>query len=364
MKWQKIVIAAVMALFASLAGWSTLGASEQDDAVHKAFALRMAGKADEARALLEETLSANPRNAAALFEKARTNLHIGLGRPREMMEGFQKSIKDPIDEAASLDSKNLQYALLAAHMAFMNAYMSMKGQGAEVKEKVAKMCSAYENVLEIDPDELRPMLCLVEIYGVLPEKMGGDKAKAEAYAAKIEKKDAVFGAKARSLLLDDETNRIDYWRTILEKHARNAEVLEELGKACLYGEEFDEGAEYLAKAIEVDPKKEFLLLDLGRFHLYRVMRDQSVKETALPAAEKAIERYLETDPVAPLKAYSYELLARVKSGWGEKGAIEEMRKKANEIDPFHSMASGLPSLDLFVAPGEANCGHRYLFRPL
>ncbi len=364
MKWQKIVIAAVMVLSATMAGWSTLCASEEDDAVQKAFALRMDGKADEAKALLEETLSANPQNAAVLFEKARTNLHIGLSRPREFTESFQKSIKEPIEKAASLDPKNSQYALFAADMAFMNAYMSMKGQGSEIKQNVAKMCSAYENALKVDPDELRPMLCLVEVYGVLPENMGGDKAKAEAYAEKIEKKDAVFGAKARSLLLDDEANRIDYWRKVLEKHEHNADVLEELGKACLYGEEFDEGAKYLEKAIEANREKEFLLLDLGRFHLYRVMRDDSVKESALPAAEEALKRYLETDPIAPLKAYSYELLAKVKFGWGEKEAIEEMRKKANEIDPFHSMASGLPSLDLFVAPGEAYCGHRYLFRPL
>jgi len=364
MTWQKIVTPVLIVLAATLAAGNPLQGDEQDDAVQKAFALRMEGKAEEAKALLEEILSANPQNGAALFELARTGLHIGLGRPRDMVGSFQESVKAPIDKAASLDPKNSQYALFAAHMAFMSTYMSMKGPGWQVKENVAKMCAAYESAFAIDPDDLRPMLCLVEIYGVLPENMGGDKAKAEVYAAKIEKQDAVFGAKARSLLLDDEANRIDYWRTVLEKHENNADVLEELGKACLYGEEFDEGAKYLDRAIDADGKRNFLLLDLGRFHLIRVMRDESAKEAALPVAEAALKRYLDTDPIGPLEAYTYELLAKIEMGRGEKGGIEEMRKKANAIDPFHSMASGLPSLELFVPPGEAYSGHRYLFRPL
>ena len=180
----------------------------------------------------------------------------------------------------------------------------------------------------------------------------------------VAKKNTVYGAKARSLLLPDSADRIEFWQTVLENNERDADVLEELGKACLYDEKIDEGAGYLEKAVEADPQREFLLLDLGRFHLYTVMRDDSAKETALPAAEKAIRKFLETDPDNPLRAYSVKLLSRIKGGLGEKDAMEELRKEAHALDPHHSRASGLPSLDLFVSPGEANRRHRYLFRPL
>lgn len=364
MKRQKFVTVAVIALSTALCSFTSLRALQEDDAVQKAFGLRMNGKADEARALLEQDLASNPRNAAALFELARTNLHIGLGSPRDLIETFPERVVKPIEKAVSLDPKNADYAMFAADMAFTHAYMSMKGQGGDIKKRVEKMCDAYKSVVKIDPNRLRPMLCLVEIYAVLPEQMGGDRSKAEALAEEVEKKDAVYGAKARSLLLPENADRIEYWSKVLEKNERNADVLEELGKACLSGGEIDRGVKYLEEAIQADPQKDFLLLDLGRFHIYAVMRDASNKKTVLPAAERAINKFIEREPIKPLKAYSFGLLAMIKRGSEEKEAIEEMREKANKIDPFHSKATGLPSLDLFVPPGEPSRGHRYLFRPL
>lgn len=368
MKWRKMIPVTLVVLAALALGGSAAAAPNPDDTVEKAYELRMAGKADEARAILEKKIADDPKDAAARFELARTNLHIGLGGGfggmREMVEQFEESMKQPIDKAAALDPENKNYAILAADFAFLHAYMSMKGGGADLAPRVESMCAAYEKVLAIDPGNLRALLCLAEIYGVLPEHMGGDKAKAEDYAKEIEKKDAVFGAKARSILLPGDADRIAYWRTILEKHEGSADVLEELGKACLSEGKVEEGAKYIEKAIAADPKKKFLLLDLGRYHLLTVMMEQSEKETALPAAQKAVEQYLETDPINPLKAYSFELMAKIEYGKDNRSGIDAMRKKSRAIDPFCSNAMGLPSLDLFVPPGKDLVGHRYLFRPL
>jgi hypothetical protein len=94
------------------------------------------------------------------------------------------------------------------------------------------------------------------------------------------------------------------------------------------------------------------------------MHDENAKEDALPAAEAAIRRYQESDPIPPLMAYSIEMLAKVKFGEKDKEAVDELREKAGKIDPFHSRALGMPSRDLFVPPGDLSpvC-HRYLFRP-
>ena len=41
------------------------------------------------------------------------------------------------------------------------------------------------------------------------------------------------GAKARSILMPEDVDRVDYWQEVLKNHEGNVDVLEELGKACL-----------------------------------------------------------------------------------------------------------------------------------
>lgn len=61
--------------------WSCTG-QESDNTVQKAYELRMQGKVDEAKTLLEEAISKNPTNAAAHYELARIQLHRALGKGR------------------------------------------------------------------------------------------------------------------------------------------------------------------------------------------------------------------------------------------------------------------------------------------
>jgi hypothetical protein len=48
---------------------------------------------------------------------------------------------------------------------------------------------------------------------------------------------------------------------------------------------------------------------------------------------------------------------------GDKEEAEKLFEEANRIDPFVSRAFGVPSLDLFIPPGEISHNHRYLFTP-
>ena len=138
-----------------------------------------------------------------------------------------------------------------------------------------------------------------------------------------------------------------------------------MGKACLYADKVEEGTKYLEQAMKADPGRTYLLLDLARFHIYRVMQGKGPKEPALAASEDALKRYLETQPIAPMKAYALNMMARVLYGRKDEKGMAEWRAKAEAVDPFYSKATGLPSPLLFVPPGaEAPAVHRYLFRPL
>jgi hypothetical protein len=104
-------------------------------------------------------------------------------------------------------------------------------------------------------------------------------------------------------------------------------------------------------------------LDLARYHGYKFLRDKKLKETALPLAEKAFVKYLDSKPIPPLRAFTTCLLARVKVGMDDKEGADELFKEAKTIDPYHSMASGVPTPDLWVPPGEISYNNRYLFFP-
>jgi len=353
------VLVAMVALAAVAAG--ILPAAEAGETVLKAYELRMAGKAADAKTLLEAAIAENPKNAAAHFELARTMFHMGLADPSSIAPKMEKG-QELIRKAIELEPENPTYILFGGYVAFMHAYMSMKEGGADTREKVGRICSLFEKAAKTRTDYLAPMLYLVEIYGILPEEMGGDKAKAEELAGELEKKDAVFGAKARSLLLPDDADKVAYWKKVLAKHAGNADVLEELGKAYLYNENVAEGSACLEKAIEADPGRKVLILDIARYHIMTVMQGAGSKEEALKAAEKAAKRYLETDPIPPMRAYALEILAKVKFGMEDEDAVKELREQASRIDPFHSKASGVPCVELFLPPDEVSHSHKYLFR--
>ncbi len=356
------LVVAALALFCSfsLAAWSSVP-GDQDDLVHKAYQTRMNGKADDARELLEKAVSEKTGSAAANFELARAKFHISLGQ--FVPDGSMDELLVHVEKAMEIDPDNASYALFAGRVHFMRAYKAMKQGGSGVKEKFGQVSEAFEAAVKAKPDYRLAMLYLVELHSQLPPDMGGDRTKADKYAAMLEKSDPIWGAKARSLLLSGDVDRVDYWKTVLKSHDGNADVLEELGKACLYRMQIDDGVKYIEAAIESDPARKLLLLDLGRFHLLRVMKDRGVKESALPEAEEAIKRYLETEPVVPLKAFSYEMLAKAKMGWGDGEGMKELRARAGKLDKNYSKAMAIPGLELFINPGDLPRTHRYLFRP-
>jgi len=344
--------------------FSGLSCSKKDTAesAQKAFELRMSGKLDEALKMLEESLAQNPDDAAVHFELARTYHHQALGDPRQLMVIIKKST-DAMDKATALAPDNIVYAYYGASIAFYNAYMGLRGDTVTAKNLVGKLCSAYENTLRLDPEYPEALLYLTEIYSTLPSHYGGDSAKAQAYAARLEEIDEIFGLKARSLLLGEDGDIIAYWNDILKTHPGNAAVLEELGKAYWADEIGPDGNKYIQDALAADPSRTDLNLDMARYNYMVSMRNGVLKEFSLNFAEKAIDDYLTTEPIRPMKAFALGLLSLIKSKQGDSEKSDSLAAQAEALDPYYSRALGIPPQELFTPADEIVHRHSYLLRP-
>lgn len=357
--WKVLAMSGVVVI-ACFGLWSCKG-FELDKAVIKAYELRMNGKADEAKAMLEQVISNEPDNALAYYELARTKYHIALSG-LEKLETALKDMQQSIDKAIENDPDNVIYPFFAARVAFFPAYMAVQRNQPEAKEEFAKLCSIYESVLKLKPDYHEAMLHLVEIYGLLPEDIGGDKAKAEEYAQKLEEMDEIFSAKAHAVLLPDEADPVEYWQKILEKHEGNAEVLKDLGRAYLFKDRAEEGTTCFEEAVQIDPEQNVLILDLARYY-GMTMRDETKRETAGAMAEKMYKKYLDSAPIPPMQAFALRQLAILMRIMGDEEKAKALMEEVDEIDPFVSKAFGVPYPGLFIPPGEIYRGHRYLFFP-
>jgi len=358
-------ICAVMVLGICIPTGISRGQAKNQKAAMDAYNLRMQGKVDDARALLEQDIQKNPHNAAAYYELARTRLYMALGNPKNLEEGITDADQS-ISKAVENEPNNVIYPFFEGYVAFFQAYISLMKNESDAKEKVSKVCEAYESALKLKPDYCQAMLYLVEIYGALPEDKGGDKSKAEQYAKKLEGLDEVLGAKARSILLPEDANSIDYWQNVLKKNEGNADVLEELGKAYLRADKANEGVLCFEKAVKINPEKAYLFLDLSRYYTFSAMRagnDTELLNTSMTSGDAAVTRYLESKPILSMQAHALGVQYKFKYRLAGKEEAEKILKRAEALDPYFSKATGAPHPDLFILPDEISKNHRYLFRP-
>lgn len=353
---------AVFAIAALFLGLLCCGkGSAPTDTAQKAFELRMSGKTDDAKALLEKAISENPQDAAAHYELARTMLHMGLGKGLEIFD-YIKQANESIEKAVEIEPENVIYRFFAARVGFMQAYASLQGDEAAAKESIGKLNGLCEAILQLKPDYHEVQLFLVEINGVLPENLGADSSRAEMYAGQLEEADPVLGAKARALLLPEETDLVEYWQQIVDGNPGNIDALEELGRTCLRAGKGEDGINYLEEVFSADSTRNIVLLDIARYLIMGGMRDPEMRGELAPQVEEALNRYLATDPVQPLKAYATGLKSRIKYET-DKEESEKLSEEASTLDPYYSRAFGVPTPDLFVAVGEESHNHRYLFQP-
>ncbi|MBN1833403.1 MAG: tetratricopeptide repeat protein [Deltaproteobacteria bacterium] len=337
-----------------------------DKTTVKAYELRMQGKVDEAKRLLDQAISENPDNACAHYELARIQFHIALGTGNvgETMKMIGHA-RESIERAIALEPQNATYRLLAGHVYYLQAYYALM-RGDISKEQFDKMVGAYQTVLNIRPDYSQAALYLVELYSQFPEDAGGNASEAERYAKHLDETDNIFAAKARSILFPQEADKVEYWQDVLKKNKGNADVLEELGKAYLGAGKVEDAVSYFEKVIEIDPEKAYLFLDLSIYYSFQGMQAQGNKELLQSSIEKgdaAVTRYLQSNPIQPMRAYALGVKAKYNfiSGHQEQG--QALLKEAMMLDPHFSKATAAPDPVFFTRPDEISHRHRYLLRP-
>lgn len=357
-----LIVLSVLAQMILLPGFSSSGATGTDEAVLKAYHLRMDGKGDQAKALLESLIAKDSNDAMAYYELARLKQYMLIGGGSVKVEEVISSI----DKAVKLDPENVIFSYYRAITCFFHAFMAMQGQQQDqVQPRISETCKAFDKVLALKPDYHEAMLYLVEIYGLLPRDMGGDSIKAVIYAEKLGKMDPYFGAKAKAVLLPENADRSKYWEGFLARDRKNPELLMESGIACLTKDDPAGAERYFEDAITADPAKNYLTLDLARYHIYKAMQNRELAKTELPVAEKYLKKYLKSvpEPVVPLKAYTNGLLATIAMFLGDKAGGEKIINETKLMDPYFSRASGIPILLLFVPPDQVSHNYFSFFSP-
>jgi tetratricopeptide (TPR) repeat protein len=362
LNWMKksffLLLPMMLVILLQLSGSCSYTGNRSDDNVIKAYQLRMNGKVDQAKSLLESILAKDSTNAMAHYELARLNHYMFVGGGNVKIEDIGSSI----NKAVKYDPRNIIYAYYKGIASFLNAFSAMQHGNEKVRPLIMETCIEFENVLKLKPDYYEAMLYLVEIYGLLPEDMGGDSLKAIEYAEKLAKMNSYFGAKAKAALLPENSDLVNYWETFLSADKENPELLMEAGKACLFKDDPQSAEKYFDEARKTDPSKNILILDLARYHIMKVMQNKDLSKTELPVAKGLLEKYLKTDPepMIPLKAYSMGLLVRVDMFLGNQAEAERLMEETKKLDPYFSRASGVPTLILFDPPDKI-CHHYFSF---
>lgn len=337
---------------------------DTETSVLDAYELRISGKADQAKELLNDLLETDSTNALACFELARTEHHLFLGGTQFSAEEWRK-VTASTQKAVRFAPDNEIYAFYHAYATFSDAFISMMMEKPDAGEKVAITCDAFQDVLNLDPGFYEAMLYLVDIYAYLPEEMGGNRGKAGLIASDLNQKDRVFGAMAHARLLPDTTDLVSYWQDVQKETGNDAQVLEELGRAYLLMPDTENGTKCFLEAIDADTTKRYLYMNLVRYHLLSTQQNHDAREEHIAEAENLVNTYLQSSPdlISSLKAYAYGMLAMIKMFGGDNQAGSEYQATAASIDPYYSKATSMPPEMIYCRPDEVKIHYSSFFMP-
>ena len=297
-----------------------------DNPVFRAYELRMNGKADQALNLLEQNLKEDTANALALYELARTRLHYRSGE----LEGpaLLDYLKSTIEKAIKLDPDNIIYYPFAIVIYDMNLDWN-KGSGKE-NEWIQRKSAIYQKMLELNPDKAKIKLEMLEICLKNPDLLHCDEDELKGLVTEIKETDEVLGAMASNKLNKDIENDYEFWMEMVNKNPTNSDALMEAGDAS----EEEEGVEYYAKAIRLDPDKAGAACWLIKYFFFSIKEEPEFAEKYVKQAEKIAEAFLTTDKYPPLQAYVIACMSRIYNIADNEEKGKEYWDRAERIDTF------------------------------
>ncbi len=361
-KFSLVPMGIMMALI--FAGLFSCTAQNTNEKVFEAYELRIDGHADSAKVLLEQITNENPEDALAWYELCRTTQQLGKANPRKFKESLDEALKY-INLAVENDPDNAWYLSYKGKMEAQQFYLGMKMGDKNAVEYLNKLEGTYNSVFTLDPTYYENKLTLVEFFSGLRKKKGGDPEKAEKYAKELEDADMVYGAKAREILMPEDADYVAFWKGVLAKVPENADALQALGRVYLFMEDIDEAKKYYQEAMDLDPSKNDLYIDLGRYYVMTAMQNPKLLDSVAPLIEEQFNRYLNSkpEPINPMKAWTYFQMTMINHQLGNEEAAKKYGALAKDLDPFHSFASGKPGKAIYCPPDEVVHEQGYYLSP-
>jgi len=342
-----------MGIFLSLifVGIISCTGQKTNDGVIAAYELRINGKADSAEVLLQQFTTRNPENAQAWYELCRTKQQLGMANPREIKESLDDALRY-INLAVKNDPDNAWYLSYKGGIETLHFYLGMQMGDESAAAYLDKLEKTYNLVYETDPSYYENMLTLVEFFGGLPPDMGGNAEKAEKYANELETANVIAGAKARELLMPEDADYVAFWKRIIKENPENADAEQALGRAYLFIENIDGAQMQYQKVIDLDPSRNSLYLDLGRYYMMMAMQNINLLDSVAPLIEEQFNKYLNSipEPKNPMKAWVYGHMAMIQRHSGDEEEAEKFMGMAEDLDPFYSQAFGKPGKSIYSPP--------------
>lgn len=216
----------------------------------QANALLQQGRADEARRVLQQALSAQPRNAPA---------HLLLCRVYYAQEMADAAIRE-CERAASDDPSDSSTQMWLGRAYGMKASRANPLTAFSLARKVH---SAFERAVQLDPANIQAMSDLGEFYVGAPAIVGGGLDKARTLASLMQPH---FASQAHRLLAlvargskDTATAESEFKKAVLAGRRPSAYI--DLGQFYQQQNQHDKAVEALQAGIEADRRRDATLVD-------------------------------------------------------------------------------------------------------
>jgi tetratricopeptide (TPR) repeat protein len=315
----------------------------RSDLAEEAHALWLSGKVFEAKDLLEKEAPAHPDDARLHFELARISFYTATSSPpppdlATAVEAIEKSVQ--------LDPENPRYrywaGVIAMHEGIVACHGVLSALGAP--GAFGKSIRHLEKAVELKPAHFEARMLLIAHHARLPWILGGNRGKAEKHARKLGELDPCWGVRGRCDILSngDKEVRMALWKELLAKDEKSAAAREGIAREYLLQWKTDDALPHIERAIELDPSRREILLDLAS-HLQARKR--------LTEAEAAVRRYLASkpEPIPPMKGRALRRLAHVSRQAGKAAEAEALVAQAEKLDPV-DWTPIVPPEELYGAP--------------
>jgi len=316
------------------------GTAAPEPVALKAFRLRMEGKPKEALALLDFKKLAAEKDAAGLFELARTAFFLNN------FDGAYLAVK----KVLRLEGDNPRYLFWHGFITFIRNVSRYHIANKLNRQLNAEAVKSLKKALAIDPLYHPARLQLIFILTRIKPEAGGNKAEALALAEDLAKRAPGWGALAMERVIlpgKDPGPALVKAEKVLEKNPDDLGALLAKAESLMRKGEQEEAGRTVEKILKLDPRRRMLYLNAAQVGLRTKKWDLSYgyidKFLALPGI------------TAPEKARALLTHAQLERRQNGSDAYKKWLAKAEAVDPDILKRYMSPPADLFrppVTPGK------------